>query len=80
MSDFSPSPTIHHIIYQKHISKQKSKAIPVTGCGSPQGCMMLRIPHFLDNWLTDGSEVVSLTAMLYHLPAQKYLVLISVIG
>jgi hypothetical protein len=32
----------------------------VTGCGDLQGCQMLRIPHCLDNWLTDGNEVVSL--------------------
>jgi hypothetical protein len=39
---------------------KKGKAIPVTGCGGPQGCVMLSLSHFLDNWLTDGSEVVSL--------------------
>jgi hypothetical protein len=38
----------------------KSKAIPVTGRGGPQGCETLRLPHFLDNRLTDGGEVVSL--------------------
>jgi hypothetical protein len=26
----------------------------------PNGCELLRLPHFLDNRLTDGSEVVSL--------------------
>jgi hypothetical protein len=25
------------------------------------GCETSRLPHFLDNWLTDGSKVVSLT-------------------
>jgi hypothetical protein len=35
-------------------------AIPVTGCGGPQGCEMSRLPHFLDSWLTDGGEVVNL--------------------
>jgi hypothetical protein len=38
-----------------------SKAIPVTGRVGPQGCETLRLPHFLDNRLTDGGEVVSLT-------------------
>jgi hypothetical protein len=35
------------------------KAYPVTDCGGP--CETLRLPHFLDNRLTDGGEVVSLT-------------------
>jgi hypothetical protein len=39
----------------------KGKAIRVTGRGGPQGCETSRLPHFLDNRLTDGGEVVSLT-------------------
>jgi hypothetical protein len=35
-------------------------AIPVTGREGPYGCEMSRLPHFLDNWLMDGGEVVSL--------------------
>jgi hypothetical protein len=35
----------------------KSKGIPVTGREDPQGCEMLRLPHFLDSQLTDGGEV-----------------------
>jgi hypothetical protein len=35
---------------------QNGKAILVTGHGSPQGCEMLRLPYFLDNQFTDGSE------------------------
>jgi hypothetical protein len=38
----------------------KDKAIPVTGRGGPKGCDMSRLPHFLDNLLTNGGEVVSL--------------------
>jgi hypothetical protein len=41
--------------------KKKRKLIPVTGRGGPQGCETSRLPHFLDNRLTDGSEVISLT-------------------
>jgi hypothetical protein len=37
------------------------KAIPVTDRGGAYGCELLRLPHFLDNRLTDGGEVVSLT-------------------
>jgi hypothetical protein len=36
------------------------KAIPITGRGGPLGCETSRLPHFLDNRLTDGGEVVSL--------------------
>jgi hypothetical protein len=35
--------------------------IPVTGRGDPLGCEASRPPYFLDNLLTDGGEVVSLT-------------------
>jgi hypothetical protein len=41
--------------------KVKGKVIPVTDHGGPQGCEMLRVPHYLDNRITDGGEVVSLT-------------------
>jgi hypothetical protein len=37
------------------------KAIPVTGRGGP-GCETSRFPHFLDNRITDGGEVVSPTS------------------
>jgi hypothetical protein len=36
---------------------KKSKVIPVTGRGGLKGCEMLRLPHFLGNRLTDGSDV-----------------------
>jgi hypothetical protein len=41
--------------------KAKSKAILVTGRESPYGCETSGLPHFLDNRLTNGGEVVSLT-------------------
>jgi hypothetical protein len=41
--------------------KGKVKAIPVTDREGPQGCETSRFPHFLDNRLTDGGEVASLT-------------------
>jgi hypothetical protein len=43
---------------QKYV---KNKAIPVTGRGGLYGYEMLRIPHCLDNRLTDGGRIVSLT-------------------
>jgi hypothetical protein len=39
----------------------KAKAIPVTGREGPWGCETSRLPHFLDNRLTDDGEVISLT-------------------
>jgi hypothetical protein len=35
--------------------------MPVTDRGNPYGCETSRLPNFLDNQLTDGGEVVSLT-------------------
>jgi hypothetical protein len=46
---------------RKKKKKKKGKAITETGCGGPLGCETLRVPHFLDNRLTDGGEAVSLT-------------------
>jgi hypothetical protein len=40
---------------------KKGKTILVTGRGCQQGSEMSMLPHFVDNWLTDGSEVVSVT-------------------
>jgi hypothetical protein len=54
----------------------KVKGIPVTGRGGLQGCETSRLPHFRDNRLIDGGEVVSLT----RLPPGRFLVLISVRG
>jgi hypothetical protein len=39
----------------------EGKTIPVTGHEGPQGCETSRLPHLLDNRLTDGGKVVSLT-------------------
>jgi hypothetical protein len=40
----------------------KGKAIPVTGRGGPDGCETLRLPHSLDNRLTDGGKLSALRA------------------
>jgi hypothetical protein len=52
--------------------KNKSKAIPVTGLGGLQGCEMLRIPHCLDNRLTDGGKVVGPTHPPHFTPHKHY--------
>jgi hypothetical protein len=43
------------------VKKDKGKAIPVTGSGGPCDCETSRLPHFLDNRLTDGGEIIRLT-------------------
>jgi hypothetical protein len=53
--------------------KRKSKAIPVTARGGPQGCETSRLPRFLDNRQTDGGEVVSLTHQQRFTPQKHYL-------
>jgi hypothetical protein len=50
-----------------------SKAIPVPGHGGPQGCETLRVPQYLDNRLTGGGKVVSLTRRPSFTPQEYYL-------
>jgi hypothetical protein len=50
----------------------KSKVIPVTGRGGVHGYEMLRLPHCLDNRLTDGGKVVSLTHRPHSTPQKHY--------
>jgi hypothetical protein len=53
-----------HIGFQLNSEKlilHIGKGIPVAGHGGPYGCETSKLPHYLDNRLTDGGEVVSLT-------------------
>jgi hypothetical protein len=52
----------------------------MTGRGGLYVCEMSRLPHFLDNRLTDGGEVVSLTRGPRFTLQKQFLVLISVAG
>jgi hypothetical protein len=52
----------------------KDKAIPVTGRGGPYVCETSRLPHFLDNRLIDGGEVVSLKRRPLFTPQENYLI------
>jgi hypothetical protein len=66
---------------QQELTNIEGISIPESGRGGPWGCETSRLPHFLDNRLTDGGEVVSLTrwrAALYR--PGRFLVLISVRG
>jgi hypothetical protein len=49
-----------------------SKAVPVTGLGGLYGCDMLRIPHCLDNRLTDGDKVVGPTHPPHFTPQKHF--------
>jgi hypothetical protein len=63
------------------VKVKKGKANSVTGRGGPYGCETSRLPHFLDNRLTDGSKVVSLTLRPpFTPPPGRFLILISVRG
>jgi hypothetical protein len=46
------------------IANKQGKAIPVVDHGGTQDCKTSKLPHFLDNRLTDGSEVISVTRQL----------------
>jgi hypothetical protein len=39
------------------------KAIPVRGCEGPYSCETSRLPHFVDNRLTDGGKVELVSLM-----------------
>jgi hypothetical protein len=56
------------LYFRYQILSLKDTAITVTGHGGPLGCETSRLPHFLDNLLTDGGEVVRITRRLSFTP------------
>jgi hypothetical protein len=54
-----------HSCNHTYILGKKGKAIPVTGRGGPQGYETSRLPHFLENRLTD---LVRLSALRVRRP------------
>jgi hypothetical protein len=46
--------------------------IPVSGHGDPYFCETSSLPHFLDNWLTDGGEVFSLKRRPHFTPRMSW--------
>jgi hypothetical protein len=54
----------------RYSKRNKGKVIPVTGREDLWGCETSRLPHFLDNQLKDGGEVVSLTRRLPFTPQE----------
>jgi hypothetical protein len=55
----------------------KGKANPVTNHEGSYSCGMSKLPHFLDNGLTDGYEIASFKRRL-HFSSRRYLALTSV--
>jgi hypothetical protein len=52
-----------------NVEKGKT-AVNETGRGGPYGCETLKIPHFLDNRLTVGREVATLTRRPHFTPGE----------
>jgi hypothetical protein len=73
-------PNIHHVSSLLNIkSKVKaSKAIPVTSRGGLWRCEMWKVPLCLDNRLTDGGKVGSLTHRPLSTPHKHCLVLVLI--
>jgi hypothetical protein len=56
------------------VKKNCSKKVKVPGREDPYGCETLRLPHYLDNRLTDGGNVVSFTRRQLFTPQKNYLI------
>jgi hypothetical protein len=54
--------SVYNHAASKAIIRANGEAVPVTGHGGTQGCEASRLPHCLDNHLTDGGEVFSFTS------------------
>jgi hypothetical protein len=80
----SMSPSEHHDASSKMFfypdMNNKETAMPITGRECPENCETSRLQHFLDNWLIDDGEVVSLICRLPFTPSGRFLVLISLRG
>jgi hypothetical protein len=64
----------------KQIITNIIKTVPLIGRGNPWVYETLKLPHFLDNRLTDGGEVISLTLRPHLYSPGKFLVLTFVRG
>jgi hypothetical protein len=59
---------VEHRITVSEMGKKKRKSNLPTGCGGPYICETSRLPHFLNNLLTDGNEIFSLMCWLPFIP------------
>jgi hypothetical protein len=62
-----------------NINDETYTTLSVTDRGGQYDCETTRLPHFPDNWFTDGGKVVNLTRRPPFTP-ERFLVLISVRG
>jgi hypothetical protein len=60
------------ISYQDYFYLKIGKVNPVTSNGGPYDCETYRLPHFLDNRLTDDDEIISLKRRSPFTPQQEY--------
>jgi hypothetical protein len=94
-TDGHPTPTVSSIITECLIQMSfsssqkkfflflhrcKGKGVHVIDRGGPWVYETSRLPEFLDNWLTDGGKVVTLTHRTPFTPPGRFLILISVRG
>jgi hypothetical protein len=61
VSELTYTQILQNSLKSGNITYGRGKAILVTGREGPQRFETSRLPHFLDNRLTDDDEVVSLT-------------------
>jgi hypothetical protein len=61
LGDNAPARYLSSTLGVYNSTEVKGKAMPVTERGGPLGCETSRLPHFLDNQLRDGGEVVGPT-------------------
>jgi hypothetical protein len=57
----SPIQNMEKPLKMKGHAQKKGQTISVTGLEGPYGCETSRFPRFLDKWIRDGGEAVSLT-------------------
>jgi hypothetical protein len=67
-TDFMQPPFFGYVLMANTKKWRGVKGISVTGREGPYGCETSRPPHFLDNQLTDGGKVISLTCQLPFTP------------
>jgi hypothetical protein len=68
----NPNILVKTTLTRLNLHASKSKAIPVTGRGGPQNYETSRLPHFIENQLTDGGEFDSLKLLPHLYPKEDF--------